>query len=151
LEFGAFARQSFEPERHGGEHSVFVIKFGFVERVHARLTEGAFGAGVGFGRFGSRTIGGEGVEAARRQPVSLLGCGARAPGVGACAGDEFLRLHRFGHLGQIARGRHPETLHVNLFVRRIEAAAFHPTVPELRVFDEAVGVRVGRFGEAIGF
>ena len=42
-----FVRQSFEPERDGGEHCVFVVTRRSLERVQARLTPRAVGAAVG--------------------------------------------------------------------------------------------------------
>ena len=48
-----------------------------------------------------------------------------------------------------ARRLDPQSLQVDLFVRRIERAAFHPAVADVRVLDQAVAVGVGGRGEAI--
>ena len=141
-----------EPERDGGQDRVLVKELRLVQLVHALLPSlavraaarprAARRAGRWWRRRRSRA---RRASRSSRWPPTCARTSARAPR------RELLVVRRRGQLLDAAQRLDPETLHVNLFVRRVERAALDPAVAEARVLDEAVAVRVGRRREAVGF
>src|SRR5438034_2439339 len=137
------------PQRNSWQHRVFVDQANFANFVQPRLPAFAVGPGLGGARRGLRAIGRKGIEPAISQPISFLGSRPRALRGSARFRSQLLVIHLLGQARYASERLDPKALHVDLFVRRIERAAFHPAVPEVSVLDQTISIGVTRGCESI--
>ena len=142
LRLGAVVGERAPPERHRRQHRVLVDEARVLHLVHARLAALAVRPRLRLSPLLVGALAREAVEPAPRDPVRRLRRGPRALRPRSGLGREGRVARRLRHLGQAAARLDPRALHVDLFVRRVQGAALHPAVSELRVLHEAVAVRV---------